>query len=115
MTALIRTEGPSITLNGAWAQNIGPSEKYIDFLGTKGGIRLHYGKDFTFYSTENGELVSENVAQSSQSPFQKEIDAFINCIEDGKKSQNHIDTHRPTAQIMDAIYRSAEEHREIIL
>ena len=32
VTALIRTEGPTITLNGAWAQNIGPAEKYIDFF-----------------------------------------------------------------------------------
>ena len=40
VTGLIRTEGPTITLNGAWAQNIGVSETYIDFMGDKGGIRL---------------------------------------------------------------------------
>lgn len=113
VTALIRTEGPSITLNGAWAQNIGVPEKYIDFLGTKGGVRLYYGKDYTFYTTKDGQLVSENVAPSGQSPFQKEIDAFVESIESGTKMDNHIDSHLPTAQIMDSIYRSAQEHREI--
>lgn len=46
VTALIRTAGPTITVNGAWAQNIGESETYIDFMGDKAGIRLQYGADF---------------------------------------------------------------------
>ena len=44
VTAMIRTEGPTISLNGAWAQNIGVEEMYIDILGDKAGIRLQYGK-----------------------------------------------------------------------
>ena len=47
--------------------------------------------------------------------FQKEIDKFIECIETGEKLQSHIDTNIITAQMMDAIYRSAEEHREVTL
>lgn len=39
VTAMIRTAGPSITVNGAWAQNIGVDEMYIDFLG----IRREFG------------------------------------------------------------------------
>ena len=42
VTALIRTSGPVITVNGAWAQNIGEEDRYIDFMGDKGGIRLQY-------------------------------------------------------------------------
>ncbi|MEG0664357.1 MAG: Gfo/Idh/MocA family oxidoreductase, partial [Clostridia bacterium] len=54
ITGMIRTEGPSITLNGAWAQNIGVDEMYIDFLGTKAGIRLNYGGNFTmWYGKDN--------------------------------------------------------------
>ncbi|MBQ3668395.1 MAG: Gfo/Idh/MocA family oxidoreductase, partial [Clostridia bacterium] len=37
VTGFIRTAGPTITFNGAWAQNIGETEMYIDFLGDKGG------------------------------------------------------------------------------
>src|SRR5690606_24139543 len=46
VTGLIRTTGPTISLNGAWAQNIGEEAKYIEFLGSKAGIKLQYGGDF---------------------------------------------------------------------
>ena len=39
VTALVRTEGPTITVHGAWAQNIGENEMYVDFMGTEAGIR----------------------------------------------------------------------------
>ena len=115
ITGLIRTEGPIITLNGAWAQNIGEKEMFIDFVGTKGGIRLQYGADFTLYSTKNGALTKTEFSLPSAKMFQTEIDSFIDCIETGKKSPAHIDTNIITARMMDAIYRSAEEHREIVL
>jgi hypothetical protein len=45
-------------VHGAWAQNIGVKETYIDFMGDKGGIRLDYGGKFTYYSVdENNEPV----------------------------------------------------------
>jgi predicted dehydrogenase len=57
VTGIVRTEGPVITLHGAWAQNIFEDAMYIDFMGSKGGIRLRYGEDFTYYTAENNELV----------------------------------------------------------
>ena len=47
--------------------------------------------------------------------FQNEIDAFIDCIKTGKKLPSHIDTVIVTAKMMQAIYDSAEQHREIVL
>ena len=40
VTGLVRTDGPVISFHGAWAQNVGENEMYIDFMGDKGGIRL---------------------------------------------------------------------------
>lgn len=115
VTGMIRTSGPVITFNGAWAQNIGEDEMFIDFIGTKGGIRLMYGSYFTFYSTKNGMLSKTTFDFNMPNMFQNEIDSFIDCIETGKKLPSHIDTNIITAKMMDAIYRSAEEHREISL
>ena len=115
VTGMIRTEGPVITFNGAWAQNILEDEMFIDFMGTKGGIRLRYGSDFTLYSTKNGMLTKTTFTNKQMPMYQEEIDAFVNCIETGEKLQSHIDTNIITAQMMDAIYRSAEEHKEVIL
>ena len=115
VTGIVRTEGPVINVNGAWAQNIGEREMFIDFIGTKGGARLQYGKDFTFYSTKNGMLTSTTFVNKSAPMFQAEIDGFIDCIETGKKLPSNIDYNILTSQMMDAIYRSAELHEEVKL
>ena len=47
--------------------------------------------------------------------FQKEINAFAACVESGEKLPSHIDTVAITAKIMQAIYDSSEQHREIDL
>lgn len=115
VTGMIRTSGPVITLNGAWAQNIGVNEMYIDFMGDKGGIRLQYGKEFTVYTTENGALVEYTPSFNMRDHFQNEINAFVDCVKTGKKLPSHIDTVIITAEMMQAIYDSADQHKEICL
>mgnify|MGYP002553708510 CR=1 FL=1 len=115
VTGMVRTEGPVITFNGAWAQNIGQDEMFIDFLGTKAGIRLKYGQDFTVYTTENNALISFNPKFPTTNHFENEINAFIRCIQTGEKLPSHIDTVVITAQMMEAIYDSADSHREVVL
>ncbi len=113
VTALVRTEGPTITVHGAWAQNIGVKEMYIDFIGDKAGIRLSYGADFTVYTAENGALVSYKPEFKTRDMFQNEIDAFLRCVETREKLPSHIDTVVITSAIMQAIYDSAEAHHEV--
>ncbi len=115
VTAMIRTDGPVITVHGAWAQNIGVAEQYIDFIGDKGGIRLQYGQDFTVYTTEHGALVEYKPDFRVRDHFQNEIDAFINCCKSGEKLPSHIDVNILTSRMMQAIYDSAEQHKEIVL
>lgn len=115
VTALIRSDGPVITVHGAWAQNIFEDEAYIDFMGTKGGIRLFYGKNFKFYTAKNGALMETTPVFRTRDHFANEIDAFVRCIQTGEKLPSHIDTVIITAKIMQAIYDSAEQHKEIVL
>ncbi len=118
VAALVRTDGPVFTVNGAWAQNIEEDECFVDFMGDKGGIRLMYGGDFTLYTVENGAFVKyvpEVPEHKSTNMFENEIDSFIKCIRTGEKLPSHIDTAVKTSQIMQAIYDSAQQHREIAL
>ena len=87
----------------------------VSVAADKGGIRLQYGADFTVYTTENNALVSYTPKFQTRDMFQNEIDGFINCIKTGEKLPSHIDTVIVTAQMMQAIYDSAEQHREIVL
>ncbi|MDR1061761.1 MAG: Gfo/Idh/MocA family oxidoreductase [Clostridiales bacterium] len=113
VTGLIRTDGPVITLNGAWAQNIGEADTFIDFMGDRGGIRLRYGGDFTVYAAEHGALVEYVPAVRAGDMFKSEIDAFVGAVRGGGRLASHIDTVILTSQIMEAIYLSAELHSEI--
>ena len=115
VTALVRTEGPTISINGAWAENINAGGMFIDFMGDKAGIRLQYGSDFTVYTTEGKKLVSYEPEYTSNDMFQTEINAFVDCIKTGEKLASHIDTVIITAQLMQAIYDSAEQGAEIKL
>jgi predicted dehydrogenase len=111
---MIRTSGPVITLNGAWAQNIGVSETYIDFMGDKAGIRLQYGGGFVKYGAENGMLTKTEYNFKNTAMFQNEIDAFLRCVRGGEKLPSHIDVNIKTSKIMQAIYDSSAAHREIV-
>ena len=116
VTGIIRTSGPVITFNGAWAQNIGVSETYIDFLGTKAGIRLNYCGDFTIYGVKNGMLTEEKVKCRETNMYENEINDFIRLVgEGGGKNRQYIDNAVLPSKIMQAVYDSSDSHKEIII
>lgn len=113
VTGMIRTAGPTITVNGAWAQNIGVDEMYIDFIGDKAGIRLQYGADFKMYTTK-GDMIVEIIPKYQETwMFQNEIDSFIHCVRSNEKLPSHIDTVILTSRMMQAMYDSSEQCKEI--
>ena len=107
VTGFIRTDGPSISFNGAWAQNIGGDHKYIEFLGDKGGIRLDYLGGFTLYSTQDGMLTETRFDYPAQDMYEAEIRDFLQCIPSCTKNRASIDHAVLTSELMDLIYRSA--------
>ena len=115
VTGFIRTAGSTITLNGAWAQNIGVTETYIDFIGAKAGIRLDYWGDFELYKIEKGELKGSNLEYGKWDMFQKEIDSFVDTVKTKEKLPSNIDTAIITTRMMQALYDSSEQNREIVL
>jgi len=115
VTGLVRTEGPTINLNGAWAQNIGESAMFIEFLGDKAGVKLEYGGDFKIYSSKNGALYETSPSFAKKDMFDEEIDGFIESITTNTKNRAHIDNVLITSEVMDALYRSAAEGKEVQL
>ncbi len=114
VSAFIRTKGPDITLEGAWAQNIEEVEQHLDFLGTKAGIRLEYCGKYKMYGVRDGEFYAEEPEFEDKPMFIEEIKAFVRCCQTGETERSHIDTAIKTAQIMQAIYDSSEQKREIV-
>lgn len=115
VTGLVRTAGPTISLNGAWAQNIGESAMFVEFLGTKAGIKLQYGGDFKIYSAKNGVLYETLPTFSKADMFYDEIDSFLRSAMENTKNRANIDKVMITSEVLEAIYKSAKLGREVIL
>jgi predicted dehydrogenase len=115
VSGFIRTGGPSISFNGAWAQNIDQQESFIDFMGDKGGIRLQYCAGFTFYTSEGGTLQSIKPDYDIPNMYEREDAAFIDAVRRGVKTRSHIDNVLESARLLDAIYESADKLAEIRL
>ena len=113
VVGLVRTTGPVISFNGAWAQNIGEREMYIDFMGDKAGIRLSYCSDFRLWSVKNGMLTETKVSAKETNMYENEINDFIRCIKTGDKNQQYIDYAVETSKILQAIYDSSDSRSEI--
>ena len=113
VSGYVRTDKASISLNGAWAQNIEVKETFIDFLGDKAGARLTYGGKFVIYNGDN--LDTEEPEYDIPNMYVKEDAAFLEAIKSGEKNRNNIDNILESAKLLDTLYASADKRREIEL
>ena len=114
VTGYVRTDKASISLNGAWAENIEDKNgMFVDFMGDKGGARLTYGKQFAFFDGDTLETtISEHEIPNMY--LCEDLD-FIRSIETGEKNRNYIDNILESMKLLDALYASAEQKKEITL
>ena len=110
ISGYVRTDKASISFNGAWAQNITPPEMFIDILGDKGGVRLNYGGDFTFFSGETLEDYKPELAENNM--YLDEDKAFLEAIDSGIKNKGHIDNILETMRLLEVLYKSSDDKRE---
>ena len=111
VTGYIRTDKATISFNGAWAQNLDHDEMYIDFLGDKKGARLKYGGTFELFDGDT--LESEVVEYKLPNFYYGEDKDFLECIDAGIKNRNHIDNILESAKLLDRLYLSAEQKKEV--
>lgn len=116
VTGLIRTDKATISLNGAWAQNVPDDDsRFIEFLGTKAGIRLIYGGGFTISGAKDGKLFRQTPDYPKNDMFYDELDAFLTCAKTGERIRSNASEVLITAQMMQALYDSSALGREIRL
>lgn len=115
ITGHIRTSGPSICINGAWAQNLSKNDMSIEFLGDTGGIRLQYGSGFTFYTYNKGVLYETTPSYKSNDMFYDQDDDFIRSCDKSIKNRSNIDNILISAKIIDMLYESARLNKEVFI
>ncbi|MBQ7688033.1 MAG: Gfo/Idh/MocA family oxidoreductase [Clostridia bacterium] len=116
VTGLIRTSGPVITFNGAWAENIAEENgTFIDFIGDKGGIRHEYLGGFTLYTVRDGMLCTTRPVFRENNMHRDEVLDFVESVCRGERNRNDIQNAVLTSKIMQAVYDSSDAHAEIKL
>ena len=113
ISGFIRTDKANISFNGAWAQNIDANDMFIDFMGDKGGIRLAYGGHFTF--TDGATLETITPEYDIPDMYGEEDKAFFGAMESGVRNKANIEHILESAKLLDALYESADKHKEIAL
>lgn len=111
VTGYVRTDKASISLNGAWAQNLDKSEMFVDFLGDKGGARLNYGKLFEYFNGETME--TEKPEYEIPNMYLREDEDFIRSLQSGEKNRNNIVNILESMKLLDALYTSADRKKEV--
>ena len=116
-TAYIRFENGAVMMaDVAWAQN-GEGQNYIQLYGSKAGVSFN---PLTVYGENNeGYLSDEKVSIDTNSKtgdyFYNEIAHFLDCLESGETPISSLDDALTMQRILDGIYRSAEEKKEVTL
>lgn len=113
ISGYIRTDKASVSFNGAWAQNINKAEMFVDFLGDKAGIRMSYCSQFTLYKIENGEYVEIKSDHEIPNMYGREDRAFLEATLTGEHTREHIENILESAKLLDCLYASAEQKKEI--
>ncbi len=113
ISGYIRTDKASIAFNGAWAQNIDKEEMFIDFMGDKAGARLTYGGKFEIYDGETLETITPEYDIPDM--FLCEDKAFIESVCTGNKSKNNIEYILESMKLLDNLYESSKQGKEVSL
>ena len=115
VTGLIRTEGPVISFNGAWAENINEGGTFIDFMGTKGGIHHDYCGGFTLFTEKDGMLITAKPDFRMVNMHREEVLDFVESAREHRRNRNDIANAIITSRIMQGVYDSSAKHREVVV
>jgi predicted dehydrogenase len=120
-TALVRFDGGlSLELNVTWAANVNPDylRDAVVLLGDKGGCVADLWNNQLIVTTEHdGRVVSEKQpvpeGDAWGGAWQRQHERFRDCVESRTQPDPSAADGRAIQTVIDALYRSARENREV--
>lgn len=120
-TALVRFEGGfSLEVNVVWASNLpeGALRDGIVLFGDRGGLSFEpLGREVTLATEEDGHLVDVKPItppeEGGQAAWRRQYEGFAAAVRGEAPPLATIGECRRVQQVIDAIYRSAREGREV--
>ncbi len=102
--------GKAMYAEASWTIN-GRSVNGSTIYGTKAGCT--FGPLTVYYTDEKGENHDDVIQVEENNIFLDEIRHYVGCLLEGKHPISGIDDAVTVQRMLDGIYRSAEEHREV--
>ena len=117
-TALIRFDnGATLSVEASFNLNIKKDVGEIQLFGTAGGATL--SPEFELYTDVNGYLANVSLdrptALSFSGLFENEINYYVESILEDRDLSSIAEDGRTLMKILDAIYLSASEKREVLI
>lgn len=120
-TAFVRFEGGlSLVVDASWAIH-GPGGHRVQLFGTEGGLEFNerFGRGELVHLFVQGEDgLSEKVVEYPEAegtPYQREIGDWVRTIQEGKPPTVTAEQAAEVVQIVEGVYRSAENGVEVSL
>ncbi|HEY3329994.1 MAG TPA: Gfo/Idh/MocA family oxidoreductase [Capsulimonadaceae bacterium] len=104
--------GATLAIEASWASYIKEDRFYSNILGTEGGADL---EPLTIYKNMNGTPVDIKPQFPQLAGHEAEIVHFIDCITGGKQPISTAEQGLHILQILDAIYRSSQSGKEVVI
>ncbi len=76
---------------------------------------MQYCGGFTYYTARNGALIEEKPTYRMNEMHRDEVLDFVESVRRGERNRNDIRYAVGTSKIMQAIYDSSAQHKEIVL
>ena len=117
-TAFLRLDsGATLTLELTWGLLMEKDFAFLNLFGSGGAallnpLRLHKGMHGTLVNVTPTVDTSRNAYKQS---IEAQIDHFVESLRKGTKPMGHAEEILPVMELMDAIYRSAEQAKEVRL
>lgn len=114
-TGFVRMKsGATLDFCFSWASNRDREARYVEFFGTKGGCRI-LDEDFHLFTQLGGAVFTLSPDKTTIPSDLDECGYFTYCIKNGKRVALTAEQGVATMKIIDALYKSAEKCREVVL
>ncbi len=103
--------GAAMLFEASWALN-GPNHTDVQIVGSKAGVTLD---PLTVYGERLGYLSDDVITVGENNRFAAELKHFAECVLEGKTPKYPLEQAVQMQQMLEAIYDSAKEGKEIVL
>lgn len=107
--------GACLQIEFSWASNIEGETRFVELRGTKAGITWCDNGDAKIYSEENGKLVNTVRSGGMGNGHDEALRHFTRIVLDGAAPDYVPEQGLNMIKILEAIYKSAETGREVVL